>query len=278
MDGLFGACACGTGGRAFDQDRDRIRHHLATQPEIGSIIVRGRAGGAGAAFNLGEMTVTRCALKLACDMVGHGHVQGRSKADAEAAARVDALMQTHALTGGFTDAPIEASFVFRALMNAMARPCNLEKLVGATPPEPLSTAASTALLTLSEPETPHYLAGKADTPAVRVWVSFHTGAPSVDRLNAMFALGTWSDLMPLDGDLIGTPKYPDRSTRLIVECDNLMQNGATLRGAGIKVSAHCALPDLQAIVRNNAQFPLGLGFYFTRGTQVAALPRSTRIG
>jgi alpha-D-ribose 1-methylphosphonate 5-triphosphate synthase subunit PhnG len=42
------------------------------------------------------MTVTRCALKLTCGTVGHGHVQGRRKEDAEAAAMVDALMQTEA--------------------------------------------------------------------------------------------------------------------------------------------------------------------------------------
>ncbi len=63
-------------------------------PEIGSVMVRGRAGGTGAPFNLGEMTVTRCALRLSCGTVGHGHVQGRRKDDAETAAMVDALMQT----------------------------------------------------------------------------------------------------------------------------------------------------------------------------------------
>ncbi|MCV6595040.1 MAG: phosphonate C-P lyase system protein PhnG [Silicimonas sp.] len=62
-------------------------------PEIGSVMVRGRAGGTGAPFNLGEMSVTRCTLKLAGGAVGHGHVQGRSRGDAEAAALVDALMQ-----------------------------------------------------------------------------------------------------------------------------------------------------------------------------------------
>ena len=67
---------------------------LLRAPEIGSVMVRGRAGGTGAAFNLGEMTVTRCTLKLGCGTVGHGHVQGRRKADARAAAVVDALMQT----------------------------------------------------------------------------------------------------------------------------------------------------------------------------------------
>ena len=64
------------------------------KPEIGGVMVQGRAGGTGAPFNLGEMTVTRCALKLSCGTVGHGHVQGRAKDDAKSAAIVDALMQT----------------------------------------------------------------------------------------------------------------------------------------------------------------------------------------
>jgi alpha-D-ribose 1-methylphosphonate 5-triphosphate synthase subunit PhnG len=57
-------------------------------------MVRGRAGGTGAPFNLGEMTVTRCALTLDTGEVGHAYIQGRRKGDAEAAALVDALMQT----------------------------------------------------------------------------------------------------------------------------------------------------------------------------------------
>ncbi|MEL7211940.1 MAG: phosphonate C-P lyase system protein PhnG [Pseudomonadota bacterium] len=65
-------------------------------PEIGSAMVRGRAGATGAPFNLGEMTVTRCALTLESGEVGHAYIQGRRKADAEAAALVDALMQTDA--------------------------------------------------------------------------------------------------------------------------------------------------------------------------------------
>jgi len=63
-------------------------------PEAGGVMVRGRMGGTGAAFNLGEMTVTRCSLSLADGTVGHAYVQGRSKAKAEAAALIDALMQT----------------------------------------------------------------------------------------------------------------------------------------------------------------------------------------
>ncbi len=65
-------------------------------PEIGTAMVRARAGGTGAPFNLGEMSVTRCALKLADGVVGHGYVQGRDKTHAQTAALIDALMQTEA--------------------------------------------------------------------------------------------------------------------------------------------------------------------------------------
>lgn len=65
-------------------------------PEAGGVMLRGRMGGAGAPFNLGEMTVTRCALTLTDGTVGHAYVQGRSKPKAEIAAKVDALMQTEA--------------------------------------------------------------------------------------------------------------------------------------------------------------------------------------
>jgi alpha-D-ribose 1-methylphosphonate 5-triphosphate synthase subunit PhnG len=64
------------------------------RPEIGTVMLRGRAGATGAAFNLGEMTVTRASVRLTTGEVGHGHVQGRDKRAAECAALVDALMQT----------------------------------------------------------------------------------------------------------------------------------------------------------------------------------------
>jgi len=62
-------------------------------PEVGGVMVRGRAGATGAPFNLGEMTVTRCAVRLADGTVGHGYVQGRGKTHATQAALIDALMQ-----------------------------------------------------------------------------------------------------------------------------------------------------------------------------------------
>ncbi len=67
-------------------------HSRLRGPEAGLVMVRGRAGGGGAAFNMGEMTVTRCAVR-AGDHVGHAYIAGRDDAKAELAARLDAALQ-----------------------------------------------------------------------------------------------------------------------------------------------------------------------------------------
>lgn len=66
------------------------------RPETGTVMLRGRAGGTGAPFNLGEMTVTRAALRLECGTAGHAWVQGRGADHARIAALADALLQTGA--------------------------------------------------------------------------------------------------------------------------------------------------------------------------------------
>lgn len=79
--------------QAADQDSgyERLRG-----PETGLVMVRGRAGGSGSPFNLGEMTVTRCSVRLADGTVGHAYVAGRRPEHAERAAVIDALMQDDA--------------------------------------------------------------------------------------------------------------------------------------------------------------------------------------
>ena len=62
-------------------------------PETGLVMTRGRMGGVGDAFNLGEMTVTRCSVRLEGGPIGHASVAGRSKEHASAAAVIDGLMQ-----------------------------------------------------------------------------------------------------------------------------------------------------------------------------------------
>lgn len=69
-------------------------HGLLRGPEVGAVMVRGRIGGTGQPFNLGEMTVTRCTVRLSCGTVGHDHVQRRDKPHAIRVAVLDALLQT----------------------------------------------------------------------------------------------------------------------------------------------------------------------------------------
>lgn len=64
------------------------------RPEIGLAMVRARAGGSGEQFNLGEMAVTRCALRLQSGEMGVAYVAGRDARHAELAALFDALMQS----------------------------------------------------------------------------------------------------------------------------------------------------------------------------------------
>lgn len=72
---------------------DLPEHQILRAPETGTVMVQGRVSATGAPFNLGEVTVTRCALRLPCGTEGHGHVQGRSHGHARRAAALDALMQ-----------------------------------------------------------------------------------------------------------------------------------------------------------------------------------------
>jgi alpha-D-ribose 1-methylphosphonate 5-triphosphate synthase subunit PhnG len=68
-------------------------HSWLRPPETGLVMVRGRTEGRGAPFNLGEMAVTRCALRLADGTVGEAYIRGRDRRHAERAALVDALLQ-----------------------------------------------------------------------------------------------------------------------------------------------------------------------------------------
>jgi alpha-D-ribose 1-methylphosphonate 5-triphosphate synthase subunit PhnG len=68
-------------------------YQMIRAPEIGMTLVRGRMGGSGAPFNLGEMTVTRCVVRLADGRTGYSYLAGRDKAHAELAALADAHLQ-----------------------------------------------------------------------------------------------------------------------------------------------------------------------------------------
>ena len=58
-------------------------------------MVRGRIGGDGAPFNLGEATVSRAAVRLSTGEVGFGYTLGRDRQKARMIALCDALVQSN---------------------------------------------------------------------------------------------------------------------------------------------------------------------------------------
>ncbi|RNF34425.1 phosphonate C-P lyase system protein PhnG [Paracoccus methylarcula] len=92
----LGLLARAPSGRLAQLLPELPEHDLLRAPEIGTVMVRGRAGGTGAAFNLGEKTVTRASVRLPSGTVGHGYVQGRDKGHALRAALIDAMAQQDA--------------------------------------------------------------------------------------------------------------------------------------------------------------------------------------
>src|SRR5215218_9686174 len=74
-------------------------HENLREPENGLVMVRGRIGGDGAPFNLGEATVSRAAVRLASGEVGFGYTLGRDGEKARLIALCDALVQSSDFSG-----------------------------------------------------------------------------------------------------------------------------------------------------------------------------------
>ena len=74
-------------------------HEVLKAPETGTVMVEGRAGGAGRRFNLGEATVTRCVVRLPNGRMGFSYALGRDHRKARLAALLDARLQDEAAGG-----------------------------------------------------------------------------------------------------------------------------------------------------------------------------------
>lgn len=68
-------------------------HAVLRGPETGLVMIRGRIGGGGAPFNLGEATMSRASIRLTDGRVGHGYRLGTDRKAATLAALIDALAQ-----------------------------------------------------------------------------------------------------------------------------------------------------------------------------------------
>src|SRR5258706_10328584 len=74
-------------------------HEILREPENGLIMVRGRIGGDGAPFNLGEATVSRAAVRLSTGEVGFRYTLGRDRQKARMIALCDAMVQSDQFAG-----------------------------------------------------------------------------------------------------------------------------------------------------------------------------------
>ncbi|MFL9825541.1 phosphonate C-P lyase system protein PhnH [Rhodoplanes sp. SY1] len=194
------------------------------------------------------------------------------------------------LSPGFRDPVNAAQAVFRAVMDALARPGTavpLGESVALAPPAPLRTGAAAVALTLLDQDTPVWLDPPlAAAPAVAAWLRFHTAAPVVDDpAAASFALVSDPTAMPSFGSFApGTPDYPDRSATLILQVDDFAHGPLLiLAGPGIpgrRLLQATPLPDDIAarLVANRALFPCGIDLVLVTDTAVAALPRSVTLG
>jgi alpha-D-ribose 1-methylphosphonate 5-triphosphate synthase subunit PhnH len=182
---------------------------------------------------------------------------------------------------GFADPVFGAQAGFAALMNAMARPGRIQDCAALRdPPSGLDPAAAAALLTLADAETPLWTDAEGEA---RDWIAFHTGAPLVSdpaRAQFLLAIRAMPALAGLDA---GRDETPQDSATLILQVAALDDtSGWRLTGPGIAHEHRLAVAGLAADfaaqwAANRAQFPRGVDLVLCAGTQMAALPRTTRI-
>ena len=91
-------------------------HEDLREPENGLVMVRGRVGGDGVPFNLGEATVSRAAVRLSTGEVGFGYTLGRDREKARLIALCDAMVQSAELAGAIETqvvTPLRAAMIER---------------------------------------------------------------------------------------------------------------------------------------------------------------------
>lgn len=191
------------------------------------------------------------------------------------------------LPPGFADKVLSAQSTFRSVMDAMARPGSVQRIVpGAGTPDRMMRGTAAIALTLFDHDTPLWLdAGMAESSDVLKWLKFHTGAPVVqDSSVASFALIGDGALLPaLERFALGTSEYPDRSTTVILQVESLEAGRLfELRGPGIDgvtmLQATITPHDLFERLRiNEPLFPRGIDVVLVADDASVTIPRTIRV-
>jgi len=184
----------------------------------------------------------------------------------------------------FVDPVFDSQRCFRSIMNTLARPGHILSLDGLLEaPAPLEPVAAAVAMTLFDQDTPIWLdQSLAESPAACGWLTFHSGAPiTTNAADAHFALVSDPMTLPSFSTFsIGSDRYPDRSTTLILQVDAIDNNGPILTGPGIAGPARLEFEPLppafwDEMARNHALFPRGIDVILAGPRCLAALPRST---
>ncbi|MEL7428601.1 MAG: phosphonate C-P lyase system protein PhnH [Pseudomonadota bacterium] len=186
----------------------------------------------------------------------------------------------------FNEESLLAADNFRLLLDSMAKPGTVRDV----PPsqngiDKLNAGAAMSLLVLSDHETSVWLHEELATKSVADYLRFQCGCPLVDHSNqAMFAVfPALTEAFELNEFSWGTPYYPDRSTTLIMQVEELGTDGPfVLTGPGINVTQSLQVEGLSSKfwdwrAAKNKDFPLGVDVIFTTDTKLAALPRTTQV-
>jgi alpha-D-ribose 1-methylphosphonate 5-triphosphate synthase subunit PhnH len=191
------------------------------------------------------------------------------------------------LPAGFADKVLSAQSTFRSVMDAMARPGSVQRIVAvAGTPSAMMRGTAAIALTLFDHDTPVWLdEAMSTTSDAAKWLKFHTSAPVIaDSSVSSFALiGDPKNLPSLDRFALGTNEYPDRSTTLILQVESLTQGPAfELRGPGIDgtaiLRASIQPHDLfERLAINVALFPRGIDVVLVHDDTIVAIPRTTRL-
>ena len=188
------------------------------------------------------------------------------------------------LAPGFAEPVLAAQRTFRAALTALAHPGRIVVLDTALQPPPSLDAATAALgLALLDHETSLWLDGTLQ--AAGAYFRFHCGCPIAAEPGAadFVIIGDPQALPPLTEFRQGSDEYPDQSATLILQVEQLAEAGPLqLSGPGIASTTRLGVRGpsdrfWQAWPANNAAFPRGVDVFFTSGTRLCGLPRTTNV-
>ena len=185
---------------------------------------------------------------------------------------------------GFADIAVDSARVFRAIMQAMARPgLVMNASPPLTAPPPLLQTTAAVALTLCDFQTPIWLSSGLRSGEIERYLRFHSGAPITGQIEeAQFILASADDVPSVRALALGSHEYPDRSATLVIQVRGFRTGDVVLSGPGVKAAASFGVEGLgasfwAAMAENHDRFPVGVDVIFASTNAIAALPRSTAI-